>query len=351
MINIEQKKNIIFITGGTGLIGSHLLYKLASSGRKIKALRREKSSILRVKKVFSYYSEKSNALFRQIEWVEGDILDYFTLERLLKDVNEVFHCAATVSFDPKDSDKMMHNNIAGTANIVNASLENKISKFCHVSSVAAIGNESGNYMVNEETGWIYSKKATAYSKSKFFSETEVWRGIEEGLNAIIINPSIVLGPGDWNSGSCRFFHTIWKGMRFYTKGVTGFVDVRDVVQAMFLLMNDNNFNRCKNKRFLLNSENLSYKTLFTLIADNLEKPIPTIYISNFLLAIIWRAIAFYSRVTRKPPVITHETASASNTVKKFDGSKITKFVDFEYIPVNKSIYHTASILKKEMQNS
>jgi len=348
---LKKDKNIIFVTGGTGLIGSHLLYGLVSSGRRIKALKRGKSNIRRVERIFSYYSEKPTTLFEKIEWVEGDILDYFTLEKLLENVNEVYHCAATVSFDPKDRNKMMQNNITGTTNIVNASLENKIKKFCHVSSVAAIGSESGNHLINEETGWVFSKKDTGYSESKFFSETEVWRGIEEGLNAIIINPSVVLGPGNWNSGSSKFFFTIRKGMKFYTKGITGFVDVRDVVRAMILLMDDNNFNRCKNKRFLLNSENLSYKTLFTMIADNLGKPRPKIYVSNFLLTIAWRAIAFYSRITEKSPAITRETAAASNTVKKFDGSKITRFVDFKYFPVNESVYHTASILKQEMQNT
>ena len=337
-----------FVTGGTGLIGSHLLYRLVSSGKKVKALKRKTSKLQQVLKTFSWYSENAEELFGQIEWVDGDILDYFTLEKLLKGVDEVYHCAAIVSFHPKERIQMIRNNVDGTANLVNAALENGVKKFCHVSSVAALGKAENGYLVDEETNWVPAKRISGYSESKFFSEAEVWRGIEEGLHAAIVNPSIVLGPGNWNSGSSQIFKTVWDGMKFYTRGITGYVDVNDVVEAIVQLMDDKNFHEYKNQRFLLNAENLSYQQVFSQIAQAFEKPRPKYYASPFLLAFVWRAAAFYGWLSGKPSPITRETASSSASVRKFDGSKITRELDFEYRPVSQSIQQTAQLFLKDL---
>lgn len=337
-----------FVTGGTGLIGSHLLYRLVSSGQKVKALKRKTSNLQQVLKVFSYYSENAEELFRRIEWVDGDILDYYGLEKLLKGVDELFHCAAIVSFNPKERSRMIRNNVDGTANLVNAAIANGVKKLCHVSSVAALGKAENGYLVDEDTNWVPSKKISGYSESKFFSETEIWRGIEEGLDAVIVSPSIVLGPGNWNSGSSRIFKTVWDGMKFYTRGITGYVDVNDVVDAITQLMNDKNFHQYKNQRFLLSAENLSYKDVFTQIADIFEKPRPKYHASPLLLAFVWRAAAFYGWLSGKSSAITRETASSSASVRKFDGSKITRELNFEYRPITKSIQQTAKFFQKDL---
>jgi len=337
-----------FVTGGTGLIGSHLLFELVLAGKKVKALKRETSNVKQVLKVFSYYSENAEELFRRIEWVDGDMLDYYGMEKLLKGIDEVYHCAAIVSFNPKERSQMIRNNVDGTANLVNASLENNVKKFCHVSSVAALGKAENGYLVDEATNWVPVKRNSGYSESKFFSETEIWRGIEEGLNAMIVNPSIVLGPGNWNSGSAQIFKTVWDGMKFYTRGITGYVDVNDVVDAIVQLMDDNNFQKHKNQRFLLSAENLSYHEVFSLIADALGKPLPKYYASPFLLAIVWRVAALYSGLSGNPTAITRETASSSATVRKFDGSKITRELDFEYTPVAESIQQTSKLFLKDL---
>jgi nucleoside-diphosphate-sugar epimerase len=337
-----------FVTGGTGLIGSHLLHRLVSSGQKVKALKRETSNLQQVQKVFSYYSENAEELFRRIDWVDGDILDYYGLEKLLQGVDEVFHCAAIVSFSPKERSRMIRNNVDGTANLVNAALENGVKKFCHVSSVAALGKAENGYLVDEDTNWVPSKKISGYSESKFFSETEIWRGIEEGLDAVIVNPSIVLGPGNWNSGSSQIFKTVWDGMKFYTRGITGYVDVNDVVDAIVQLMDEENFQEFKNQRFLLNAGNLSYQEVFSQIADALGKPRPKYHASPFLLAFVWRAAALYGKLTGKPSAITRETATSSASVRKFDGSKITRELDFKYRPVAESIQQTAYFLRKDL---
>lgn len=339
---------MIFVTGGTGLVGAHLLYELTSAGKQVKALKRETSDVKQVLKTFSYYSENPEKLFGQIEWVNGDILDYFSLEKILKGITEVYHCAAIVSFNPKERNAMISNNVEGTSNLVNTASENGVKKFCHVSSISALGNTLNGIPVTEETNWIYSKKVTSYSESKFFSELEIWRGIEEGLDAVIVNPSIILGPTKWNNGSARFFKLMNEEFRFYTHGVKGFVDVHDVVKIMITLMDDRHFEMAKNQRFLLNAENLSMQELFSLIAGALEKPLPKYFTSDFILGIIWRAAKLVSIVTGKPPFLSRETAAASNKKNYYDGSKIKQFLDFEYTPIKDTIAQTSGFLKKDL---
>jgi len=341
---------MLFVTGGTGLIGSHLLYELVSSGKKVKALKRKTSDLLQILKTFSWYAENPQELFDRIEWVDGDVLDYYRLETQLSGVEEVYHCAAVVSFDGNERKQMIRNNVEGTANLVNAALENGVKKLCHVSSVAALGKNQNGYPVDELTNWTPSRKVTGYSLSKFFSETEIWRGIEEGLNAVIVNPSIVLGPGNWDAGSSRLFKTVWDGLLFYTKGVTGFVDVRDVVKAMVLLMDDKNFETCKNQRFLLSAENLSYRDLFSRIADALGKPHPKMYAPPAITGLAWRAASLFRIFSKNSPAVSRETAAAGHTETLFDGSKITRVIPFDYMPVSASIHQTAALMKKEMQH-
>jgi nucleoside-diphosphate-sugar epimerase len=342
---------MIFVTGGTGLVGAHLLYELTLAGKKVKALKRKTSNLQQVLKTFSCYSETPQELFNLIEWVDGDILDYFALEKILEGVTEIYHCAAIVSFDSKERQKMISNNVEGTANLVNAALENKVKKICHVSSVSALGRLDNQQLITEETNWVPSKKISGYSESKFFSEVEIWRGIEEGLDAVIVNPSIIFGPANWETGSAKMFKTVWDGMKFYTKGITGFVDVKDVVRAMMLLMDETNFELAKNQRYLLNAENLSYQNVFYQIADAIEKPRPKIYASDFMMDFVWRVLRIVSLITRKPPLISRETAASSRAVNNFDGSKIVKQFNFQYRPISETIQQTAVFLKQDMQNS
>lgn len=340
---------MIFVTGGTGLVGSHLLFELAKAGKKVKALKRETSNVKQVLKTFSYYTETPEELFNRIEWVNGDILDYFSLEEALKDVTEIYHCAAIISFNPRERKKMIANNVQGTVNLVNAALETGVKKFCHVSSVAALGGTGNGAVVDEQVSWVPSKKASGYSESKFFSETEIWRGIEEGLEAVIVNPSIILGPGNWNTGSAKLFQAVDNGMKFYTKGVTGFVDVKDVVKAMILLMDDTSFEKVKNQRYLLNSENLEYRELFSKIAAALNRPAPRIYASPLMLEAGWRMAKILSFFTRKPETLTRETARTSQKINRFDGSKICRTLPFVYLPIDESIRQTTRLFMMDTE--
>ncbi|MFZ5428682.1 MAG: NAD-dependent epimerase/dehydratase family protein [Bacteroidota bacterium] len=336
---------MVFVTGGTGLVGSHLMLGLLQRGMKVRALKRKGSNIGRVLETFRWYSSEADYFFSKIEWAEVDMEDIFSLGELLEGIDEVYHCAAIVSFDRKSKDLIIGQNVESTANLVDAALKNKVKKFCHVSSVSALGKNSGGEPVNEETNWIPSKKLSGYSKSKFFSETEIWRGVEEGLDVVVVNPSIIIGPGNWASGSPSFFRIIDKGMKFYTGGATGFVDVRDVTEAMIMLMEDANFAKLKNQRYLLNSENLSYRDFFTRVANSLEKPAPFIYASGILLKLAAGGSELLSLITGKPAQINRDTLQSASSVIFYDGSKITRNSGFTYRPVQEAIEHTAGIFR------
>lgn len=339
---------MILVTGGTGLVGAHLLYELTNSGLRVKALRREQSNTGWVKKIFSYYSNRVDELFAQIEWVEGDILDYLSLEEALKGTTSIYHCAAIVSFHGDDNDMMLNNNVKGTGNLIDAAIHNGVRQFCHVSSIAALGKTQDGSEITEETYWTPSKRKSGYSLSKFFSEMEVWRGIEEGLDAVIVNPSIIMGPGNWEIGSPKLFQSIWKGLNYYTKGITGFVDVRDVVKAMILLMEQHQFEQIKNQRFILNAGNLSYQDFFNKIADALNKPRPRNFASDVKLHIAWRMAKAGSFFTGKRPLITRDAVSGSNQKNQYSGEKIARTTGFAYRSLDESIANIAEIFLKDM---
>src|ERR1035437_8011786 len=213
---------MIFVTGGTGLLGAYLLLDLTRKGNKVRALRREDSSLRVVENIFRYNDNRAEVLLKQIEWVNGDICDIYSLEDALEGIEFVYHCAAIVSFDPKDRDKMMRVNIEGTANIVNASLLKGVKKLCHVSSIAALGRSEQAKVVTEETTWKSSKQNSNYAISKYGGEREVWRGTEEGLNAVIVNPFIIIGMEDPKKGSSKLIATVDGFFLFYSNGINGF---------------------------------------------------------------------------------------------------------------------------------
>lgn len=339
---------MILVTGGTGLVGAHLLYELTSSGLTVKALRRHQSNTNWVRKIFSYYTDRVDELYARIEWVEGDILDYFSLETALKGVSRIYHCAAIVSFHGDDNDIMLNNNVKGTGNLIDAAIHNGVSRFCHVSSIAALGKTQDGSQITEDTYWTPSKRKSGYSLSKFFSEMEVWRGIEEGLDAVIVNPSIIMGPGNWDMGSPKLFQSIFKGLKYYTKGVTGFVDVRDVVKAMIMLMDDRQFELVKNQRFILNAGNMSYEDFFNKIADGLNKPRPKNFASDIKLNIAWRMALTASFFTGKRPLITRDAVSGSNKKHQYSGDKIIQTTGFSYRSLDSSIADIAEIFLKDV---
>jgi len=309
----------------------------------VKKWKRSGSNLERVKKTFSYYGEEYEKLFEKIHWVDGDIMDRESVDRALEGVEYLFHCAAMVSFSPRDRRQMVENNITGTENIVNACLEKGIVKLCYVSSTAAIGYSQDTEEANETMNWDYSKRRSAYSVSKYRSEMEVWRGIAEGLNAVIVNPSIVIGPGDWERSSARIFDTVWKGLNFYTYGVTGYVDVRDVVSSMITLMHSD----VTGERYLLTSENLSFREIFSMVAESLGKKPPKIYAHPVFTGIAWRLDWFISKILFREPTVTHESAKSAHNRALFSNKKIREQTRIAFKPVKESVADTARIFLEE----
>jgi len=338
---------MIFLTGGTGMLGAHLLLDLTRSGVKVCALKRKNSDLEMVKKIFSWYTEDAEKLFRQIEWVEGDLLDSFSLKKAMEGADYVIHAAAKVSFLPSDRMAMLHENLEGTANLVDVALELKIKRFCHVSSIAALGNHDSGLPVTEEFSWKNDSRRSAYSESKFQAEMEVWRGVEEGLECVIVNPAVILGPGKWDTGSPRLFQTVAKGMKFYTSGSTGFVDVRDVSHAIVTLIQSEDWDALKNQRYVLSAENISYRELFERIAVALNQPKATIRANRILLQLGWRVSKLTSLFTGKEPALTRDTARSAGKVSLYDGSKITTVTGFEYTPIATTIRDIGRIFLSE----
>jgi len=323
----------VFVTGGTGMTGAHLLAKLIISGYDVKVLKRKNSNTDLTKNIFNFLLEDSEKQFSKIKWVDGDITDINSLNKAMQDIDYVYHTAATISFKPSDKEFMLNNNVQGTANIVNAALSNKIKKLCHVSSIATLGDSTNGDEINEETERQKKQTISDYSLSKFRSENEVWRGIAEGLNAVIVNPSIILGIGNWDKGSARFFKTTQNGLKFFTKGGTGFVDVNDVVNIMIKLTES----EISNERFILNSENLSYKSFFNIIADALNKKRTHIETSNFML----NSLKFFDKirhsVTGKEPRVTKFTVKSSQQTKQYSNNKIKDVLNYNFKPIKESV--------------
>jgi dihydroflavonol-4-reductase len=341
---------MILVTGGTGLVGSHLLLTLVSRGLHVKALKRKTSDIEGVRKVFLWYSSPEDDLFRRIEWIEGDILDYYSLAAIIKEADIIYHCAAVVSFENRRRSEIIHNNVEGTANLINAALTCGVKRFCHVSSIAALGKTSDGSPVTEDSVWIPSNKNSGYSESKFYSEAEVWRGIEEGLDAVIVNPSIIIGPGKWNNGSCRFFPQIYNGLRFFTSGDNGYVDVRDVANAIVMLTDEENFNKARNQKYLLSAGNLGYREFLNMTADALQKPRPTLKATGFMLQTAYLASSFWSLFSGKEAIFNKATISSATRKNRYDGSKITKMFGFRYRTVEQAVQHTATCFLGEIKH-
>lgn len=327
---------MILVTGGTGLLGSHLLYQLSLEGQPIRALYRHEDRIKNVEKLFHYYNpEKSKALFSTIEWVRGDILDIISLEESFQDVTVVYHCAALVSFAKRDFYQLMKTNREGTANIVNTCLDFGVKKLCYVSSTASIGGENFT-TVTEKTKWELTPETSGYSISKYSAEKEVWRGVEEGLDCIIVNPSVLFGAGNWDESSLTIFRTIQNGLRFYTSGSNAFVDARDVAEIMVRLTNSDT----KNQRYLCVGENISFKDVFEKIAVKLGKRPAYINTPKWLIGLTWRLAWFFSLFTGKSAAITRESARSAFNVKEYSSAKIKTHLLFNFRSLDDTIENT-----------
>ena len=314
----------ILVTGGTGFVGSYIIKDLIEHGHSVRALRRTTT--------LPFWIDKN--ILDKVEWVEGDVLDIVSLEDAMEGIETVIHAAAVVAFVKKDRAKMYQVNVEGTANVVDTMLEKNISRLVYISSVAALGRTAKGGHVSEEKKWEDSSVNTHYAISKYKSELQVWRGIGEGLNAVILNPSTVLGYGDWNHGSCAIFKNIHKGIGFYTTGVNGFVDVEDLARATRLIMESG----ISEQRYIVNGDTWAFKQLQETIADGFGKKRPTREATPFLLGVAWRVERFKSIFTGNRPLITKESARVGVSRTWFENDKLLKALPgFSFTPLEETI--------------
>ncbi len=318
----------VLVTGGTGFLGSYIIKELIEKNYSVRAIQRSP-------KLPGYISGK---ILSKAEWVKGDILDVISLEEAMEGIQTVIHAAGIVSFVKKDRKEMYHVNVEGTANVINLALEKNISRFVHISSVAALGRTADGGHVSEEKKWEESKVNTHYARSKYQGELEVWRGISEGLNGVILNPSTLLGYGDWNSSSCAIFKKVHDEFSWYTPGVNGFVDVQDTARATVALMESN----IKEERFIVNGDNWHFKKLQDFMADSLGKKKPSHKTTPFLMNIAWRLEKVKYLLTGKPPLLTRDSARVAQSSTYFDNKKFLAAVPgFSFTPLEQSIKSAA----------
>ncbi|MES1223315.1 MAG: NAD-dependent epimerase/dehydratase family protein [Bacteroidota bacterium] len=309
IITIINSSAKIFVTGGTGFLGAYIIKELAEKGYSIRAIRRSH-------RLPSFIPA---SVFEKVEWIEGDVLDTGLLEYAMEGMDAVIHCAAKVSFTAGDHRGMLKTNIVGTANVANAALLKNIQKLVYISSVAALGRTANGERVTEKKQWEDSSLNTQYAISKYNAEMEVWRGIGEGLNAVILNPSTLLGYGDWNNSSCAIFKNVYNEFPWYSNGVNGFVSVEDTAKIAVLLLESN----ISNERFIVNSDNWSFKQVFNTMADGFGKKRPRKEATPLLAAIAWRAEKVKTFFSGKASLLTKESARIAQTNTYFDNSKIT----------------------------
>lgn len=315
---------MVLVTGGTGFLGSYIIKQLVEKGYAVRAIRRSNK--------LPFWISKD--IFNKVEWVDGDVLDVVALQEAMEGIDTIIHSAAIVSFATRDRKNMYQVNVEGTANVVNMALEKNVRRLVHISSVAALGRTAGGGHVNEEKKWEDSKVNTHYAKSKFKAELQVWRGMNEGLEAVIINPSTILGYGDWHNSSCAIFKNIYEGFNWYTPGINGFVDVEDVAKAAILLMESTT----SEQRFIVSGDTWSFQKLQDTIADGFNKKRPAKKATPFLMAIAWRMEKLKALFTGKNPLLTKESARVAQSQTWFENDKILKALPgFSFTPLEETI--------------
>lgn len=310
---------MILVTGASGFVGGYFLKELAATGAQVRAL------------YHRHPPQDSSLRADNVQWQKADLLDIFQVESALEGVQQVYHCAARVSFDPKDRNEVLFNNVATTENLVNAALDSGVEKMLLLSSIAALGRNGTVKMIDEESDWEESGFNSIYARSKYHSELEVWRGIGEGLNAVILNPGIILGAplqkSGWQHGSPKLLLNAANEFPFYTDGINAFVSVQDLVSIGIQLMQS----KINSERFVVSAGNFSYKEIFEMMADALGKKRPHIHAGKIATGLVWRWFWLKSKLSGKAPLITKETARNAQAKCHYSSEKLSKALpNFQY---------------------
>ena len=323
---------MIVVTGGTGLVGGNLLWHLLQENDRIIAIKRLKSNLEPLRVIFSFYTNEPDTFLSRIEWKVADVLDENSLLDVFRKAKTVYHCAAVVSLG-SGTDTLLDTNIVGTKNVVDAAIKSGIEKLCFVSSIAACGKAAHGEMIDEESRWVDTENRSPYSRSKYLSEQEVWKGIAHGLNAVIVNPGVILGVSGTETGSSQLFSRVRKGLMFYTNGGSGYVDVQDVVKVMMLLTNS----QISSQRFVLVAENCSNRDVLNWMADGLGKRRPFIGIGKNLLWFVGIVSEVLGKILCFKPLIDRGTARSATNREYYSSRKLQEAIGFQFTIIEKSI--------------
>jgi len=323
---------MILVTGGTGLVGAHLLYHLLLENKSVRAIYRKNSDLNAVKAVFGYYTGEVEEYFNKIVWIPADLGEPATLAMAFEGVSQVYHCAALVSFDPKDAAAMYRINTEGTAHVVNLCIDTGVQKLCFVSSIATIGTAVGA-VADETNEWNPEADHHAYAQTKYQAEMEVWRASQEGVSVVIVHPGVILGGGFWKKGSGAIFDRGSRGLPWYTEGITGYVSVEDVVKAMICLTNSTQ----TNEGYILVSENRSCREILSAIASAFEKKVPFINLPPWITEFLWRVGFVRSLFSKKSPLLTKHAARSLHHKQAYSSEKIHRALAFSFEPIDQVI--------------
>ena len=323
-------------------MGSHLLLKLAEQGVRVRAIHRDESDLSRVEKIFSYYTDQASTLFEKIEWFPADINNIPDLEKAFDSILQVYHCAALISFDPRDYELLHKTNVEGTANIVNLCIANSIEKLCYVSSIAAIGKSIGGQVATEENEWSHPHPSV-YSITKTAAELEVWRGSQENVPVVVINPGVIIGPGFWQTGSGTLFQRASRAPKYFPPGGSGFVTVSDVVTIMTTLMKSD----IQNERFIVISKNLTYREILVKLTQAMEKELPKKQIPIWVLEILWRLDWFWCLITNSKRKLTSASVFSLKNREFYSNAKLIESLDYSFESLEKTIALSTTIFEEE----
>ena len=312
---------MVFVTGGTGFLGAYIIKNLVEQQIPVRAIRRSAAIPFFI----------PACIFEKVEWVEGDVLDVVALQQAMEGADAVIHSAAVVSFHEEDRKRMYQTNIEGTTNVVNCAIEARVRRMVHVSSVAALGRTTKSEQVSEDRKWEENKNNTHYAISKRHAELEVWRGFAEGLEGVIVNPSTILGFGNWHQSSCAIFRNVYRGFPWYTEGVNGFVGVEDVAGAVVQLLQS----EVHQKRFIVNGANWSFRKLLETIAAHFEKEKPSRKAGPFISEIAWRMEGIKAFFSGNKPLLTMESARVAHSKTEFNNAALLQALpDFSFTPLD-----------------
>lgn len=344
MSGVLQTKRIA-VTGGTGLIGSYLVAELLKRGCRIRLLVRDMRRVGQLHKTLSRM--EADSYFGRIEFYETELNNPHTLAAALTDMEVVFHCAALVTFDPERADEVVLVNTEITTHVVNACLQCGVGLMVHISSIATLGNcRLGQRAIDETCILNNPVGRSPYSVSKIYAENAVQRGMVEGLRAVIVNPSVVIGEGDLNSSSSRLVAYAMHRRVFYTKGVKGYVDVRDVARAAVRLAETP---QAVGKRFIVSAENLSFGALFSMAARVSGHRPPLIPLGRRVLTGIYKVEKLRNKWFGRRPILSEALIANACDMSYYDNSRMKNLLNFTYTPIRETLERVIRYYKRQRE--